>query len=151
MEIWKKIINYPNYQISNIGKVKSLITNKELKPFLNEKGYLKIGLYNKNKKQKNIFIHRLVGQHFISNPLNKEQINHINHIKTDNRVINLEWVTTLENNRHKVTYKKRKISFDELDKIFEYYLVNGLKKSSIHYNFDKSTLHKLLFYMHPKY
>ena len=53
-----------------------------------------------NGKHKLVTIHRLVAIHFISNPDNKPQVNHIDGDKTNNNIINLEWVTAQENNIH---------------------------------------------------
>lgn len=117
MEMWKNIIGYPDYQISNLGNVKSLGFNyfgknnkkcvsnpKILKLFLNKKNnYLGIRLRN-NKILKSFTIHRLVAFAFIPNPENKRTVNHINGIRTDNRVLNLEWNTYSENISH--SYKK---------------------------------------------
>lgn len=113
-EIWKDIQDYPNYQISNYGRVKSKerITNvgiknvkqvkreeKILKPLKITKGYLGIRLYNKTNI-KTFKIHRLVAIYFISNPNNYEQVNHIDGNKLNNKVDNLEWCTCSENMKH---------------------------------------------------
>lgn len=100
-EIWKNIEGYENYQVSNLGRVKSLNyhhSGKEhiLKCILNSSGYYKVNLY-KDGKTKNLTIHRLVARAFIPNPENKSCIDHINTDKADNRVENLRWCTYKEN------------------------------------------------------
>lgn len=72
---------------------------KILKPQKDSKGYLHVALCH-NNKTKIITIHRLVAKTFIPNTQNKPQVNHINGIKTDNRVENLEWCTASENQLH---------------------------------------------------
>lgn len=111
-EIWKDIEDYEGiYQISNLGRVKSLektmwnnhqnIKKEEmiLKPNKDGKGYFCVKLY-KNKKCKMKKVHRLVAQAFIDNPNNKKQVNHIDGNKENNCVNNLEWCTCQENIKH---------------------------------------------------
>lgn len=94
------------YQIDEEGKFWSSFTGKwkQLKPRKCGAGYLNVSVcivdINGNKKQKNLWIHRLVAEYFIPNPENKKDVNHINGVKTDNRVENLEWVSRSENLKH---------------------------------------------------
>ena len=88
------------YSVTDTGKVFSHISGKFLKLGQSSNGYLYVSLYKKGKMKKHK-VHRLVAITYMANPDNKEQVNHINAIKTDNRVENLEWATRLENNQHK--------------------------------------------------
>jgi hypothetical protein len=99
LQDYLKINNY-NYMINNKGDVYSNKTKKNLAPIKNQNGYYYITLTNKNGK-KNFYIHQLVAKYFIKNINDdKKFVNHINRIKTDNRVENLEWVTHKENIIH---------------------------------------------------
>lgn len=93
-EMWKDIEGYDGaYQISDLGRVRSLKYGKTLvlKAYRNRYGYLKVFLW-KDGKRRNIYVHRLVANAFIPNDdESKNEINHINEDKTDNRAINLEW------------------------------------------------------------
>ena len=111
-EIWKDIEGYEGlYQVSNLGRVKSLHYSKEkiIKLRKNKSGYLEANLC-KEGKVKIMMAHRLVANAFISNPKNKEQVDHINTIRDDNRVENLRWATRSENINNPLTKEKQKKS-----------------------------------------
>ena len=109
-EIWKTIENNPNYEVSNMGNVRSVDRfvncnggvafrkGKMLKKYLSKRGYYVVNLSAKQYK-----VHRLVAEAFIPNPDNKPQIDHINTDKTDNSVENLRWVTNKENMNNPIT------------------------------------------------
>ena len=99
MEEWRNIPNYEGiYKVSNMGNIKSLITNKILKPSFDRFGYARFSA-TKFKKQKTLIIHRIVMEVF--NPVSaKLQVNHIDGDKSNNKLENLEWCTDSENKLH---------------------------------------------------
>lgn len=108
-EIWKDIEGYEGlYQISNLGKIKSLTKNCILKPS-NCRKYKGVNLY-KNGITKTKSIHRLVAIAFIPNPNNYPCVNHIDCNKENNNADNLEWCTYKQNNNHNNHELKRKIT-----------------------------------------
>lgn len=96
----KQIKDYPDYLISLDGKVFSMISMIFLKPNSNTRGYLSAQLYDKKGSSRRRLIHRLVAETYLPNPENKEQVNHIDGIKSNNCLLNLEWNTSSENNKH---------------------------------------------------
>lgn len=114
-EVWKDIIGYEGfYQVSNIGRVRSLDRDMidkngigySLKGSIRKisctgKGYQNIGL-SKDGEQKTFFIHRLVAESFIPNPKNLPIVNHIDGDKRNNVATNLEWVNNSQNILHAV-------------------------------------------------
>lgn len=124
MEEWKDVEGYKGtYQVSNEGRVRSLRTNKVLKPMIWH-GYAYVN-FTINNVVNHKSIHRLVAEAWIPNPENKPQIDHINTVKTDNRVENLRWVTALENASNPITATRRLTNhLDECKHVYQY-TING--------------------------
>jgi len=100
-EIWVDISGTNGkYRVSNFGNVYSVLNKRKLKKNVNNRGYERVTI---DKKQ--VSIHRIVCLHFLENKYNKKVVNHINGIKTDNRIENLEWVTSRENSIHYLSDK----------------------------------------------
>lgn len=107
-EEWTHVNGFDGlYIISNLGSVKSFHKGywKTLKSSKSKKGYLVVILC-KNGKETSYQVHRLVALHFIPNPENKPQVNHIDEDKENNTVSNLEWMTNKENSNHGTRNKR---------------------------------------------
>lgn len=158
MEIWKDIIGYSNdYQISTLGNIRNKF-GKIMKQRINKhrSNYKLIRFYGAAPFLK---VHRLVAKTFIPNPLNKPQVNHINGIKSDNRIENLEWVTAKENTIHMYktglsggkTYKS-KLTDENVFEIKEL-LKKGLlqKEIALKFNVSDSTISHIKKGIRKKY
>lgn len=115
-EIWKDIVGYEGlYQVSNLGRVKSLDRidasghrrkGKILKPRINHDGYVQINLH-KNSIRKTVSVHRIVAIAFIPNTENKREVNHVDENKANNHVSNLQWCSPKENVNHGTCIERR--------------------------------------------
>ena len=117
LEVWKDIIDYPNYQVSNLGRVKSkerytkqrnginLRKEKLLNPQKDHKGYLYVRLYNENG-WKYFKVHTLVAQAFIENSNNEPTVDHIDRNKENNNSNNLRWASYIVQANNKDKTKK---------------------------------------------
>ena len=95
-ELWKTVDEHPNYEVSNLGRIKNAKTNYLLRASLNTDGYEQVGL-----KGKSCLVHVLVAKAFIPNPNNRPQVDHIDQNKTNNNVTNLRWLTNQQNGFNK--------------------------------------------------
>ena len=119
MEIWKDVEGYEGlYQVSNLGRVKSLdrlgrcgkfgtllYKGKELKSGKGSHGYYSVSL-GKESKFNSYLVHRLVAKHFVDGYAQELEVNHIDLTKTNNHADNLEWVTPSYNTKHGWTKRR---------------------------------------------
>lgn len=103
-ESWIKVVGFNNYRISNFGRIFNEKEKRELHPVPNKKrrGYFYISLQQDGRRE-NMLLSRLVAKHFLRNPNNLPQVNHINGNKSNNRIDNLEWITAKDNILHAIT------------------------------------------------
>ncbi len=97
MEIFKTIKEYPMYSVSTEGRVVKNSTRKMMTPSVMANGYMQINLFTGDGRRKKELVHRLVALTFIPNEKHLPEVNHIDGVRHNNSVSNLEWVTRKEN------------------------------------------------------
>lgn len=137
LEVWKDVVENPVYRVSNKGQVFNTKLCRNLALISDTDGYLVVRL---NQPRKLVKVHRLVAKAFISNPYNKPQVNHLDGIKTNNCIENLEWCTAQENISHAEANKLRnnagenhpiaKLTEEDIKKIRNL-ILNGVSKSEL--------------------
>lgn len=115
---WKPVVGYEGlYEVSDFGAVRCVTTKgcyrgRTLKHYISKQGYLRVAL-TKNGKPKGRFVHRLIAEAFISRVDEKDEIDHINTDRLDNRLENLRWCTHKENQNNPISAKRRAESIRE--------------------------------------
>ena len=135
-EEWRDIaVSNGNYQISNLGRVKSverktsdnvrMVHERILKTRINKRGYEYVNIQC-NGKRKAIKIHREVAKAFISNPFNYPEVNHKDEVKTNNCVDNLEWCDRIYNANYGTAIKRgAETRMKNHTKLIAQYSING--------------------------
>ena len=137
MEQWKDAYGYPSYEISTNGVIRNKNTKKIKTTYLDNDGYEKASLYKKENGDKisnRVLVHRLMCETFLGGSHPNLQVNHINGVKDDNRIENLEWATPKENPSVKgyhIIYAEERNDFlyphqkEALNKMFNGCVLNG--------------------------
>ena len=101
MEIWKDISGFPQYEVSNLGRIRSLKFGalRIMHPKTKLNGYLEITMSIGNKQTTKL-VHRLVAVAFLVPDPSRSTVNHLDGNKTNNKDSNLCWSTLVENNAH---------------------------------------------------
>jgi hypothetical protein len=134
MEEFKVIIEHPDYEISNFGRVKNNRNGKFLKHTIDQHGYHSVCLYNNIIKEViKVKLHRLLGLYFIPNPENKRCIDHIDRDLNNNSLNNLRWATNTENMCNRSIQKNNKTGYVGV-KCFEKRRDKNVWRSEIRYN-----------------
>jgi hypothetical protein len=137
-ESFKFIKNFENYMISDLGRIFSIKKHKFLKPAIDNRGYYIVDLHNGIRKS--FRLHRLVGLHFLENPDNKQYVDHINNIRTDNRLENLRFATLNENSHN------AKIRKDNTTGIKGIYFKKSINKYCVQIRINSKQKHIGYFY-----
>lgn len=135
------------YKIGKDGSILNLANNTLLTPIKNSNGYLKVALANGEGKNKQLSIHKLIAEHFLPNPYNYPQVNHIDGDKTNNNISNIEWCTAKQNINHafKTGLRPGYMSANEKEKHLQNVL-SGTQINDIAVDIGRhpNTLHKML-------
>ena len=94
-EIWRSIDGFPDYQVSNIGRVRNADNGRIIRGTLNKYGYVVVVLYNDHTRT-NTYVHRLVAREFLQNRENKPCVTHVDNDRSNNCFNNLRWVSVSE-------------------------------------------------------
>lgn len=117
--IWRKVDGFPQYSVSDSGKVRNDTTGRILKTQSDRFGYLRLGLSNENGRSKK-YLHRLVAEAFVPNMDGKTEVNHKDGNKRNCAAENLEWVTPHENRIHMyrvLGVQRKKLTKEQIERL----------------------------------
>ena len=137
MEIFKVIKEYPLYSVSTEGRIRKNSDGKIMTPSKKPNGYISINLFMRDGRRKKELVHRLVALTFLNNEKHLPEVNHIDGIRDNNCLDNLEWVTRAENvakssaPRRIMTRRKNEAVWKSFDSIQDACEVLGLTESNV--------------------
>lgn len=102
----KRIEGFENYLVFKEGLIWSCKNTCQLLPIKTPNGYFQVNLYKEGKPHRR-YVHRLVAKHFVPNPNNFPEVNHIDEVKSNNEYSNLEWTTPKRNVNHGTGIQRR--------------------------------------------
>ena len=157
-ETWRIIADAPDYQVSNLGNVRNGVHAKRailagnvpvnMVPFKNGGGYFRIKVENRAGRLTNVSINRAVAFAFMGAPAERSYVvNHLNNDKTDNRLVNLEWISASENARRGTLRPRRaKLSPEVVQTMRTVYADTQLSLSAIarSYNMNVTALSNII-------
>ena len=128
MEIWKSIAAFPDYSVSNLGRIRrdtpasgtqpGRILKPQLRGGSNGRRYLSVSFYRHIQRS----VHRLVAEAFIPNPLNLPHVNHKNPLERHNNAVgNLEWTTQKDNTQHALKHGRLQKARKKAKHIYQHY------------------------------
>lgn len=120
MEIFKVISEYPLYSVSTNGRIMKNASHKIMKASRMRNGYMQINLFTNDGRRKKELVHRLVAMTFIPNDKKLPAVNHIDRVRDNNHVTNLEWVTHKENVAKSSAPKKIKVKHLKSGEVAEF-------------------------------
>lgn len=160
-ELWKPLLEYKGLEVSSIGRIRKAANKSRKERILTEfpkdrDGYCRCSVQKLDGTWTSQPVHRLVAKAFIPNTENKQAVNHIDGNRTNNKVENLEWVTSKENVIHSFKFGVRKkckqvpkktiltdFQISQIDKLREFYTVNQIAKLfNMEYQSLKNIIHK---------
>lgn len=139
------------YEIYPDGTIINIKTNKPICQWKDNVGYLQIAIRIGKNKRKHMRVHRLVAEHFLPNPNNLPQVNHIDGDKTNNNLSNLEWTDNKNNTQHGYDNnlyhsKHRCIGIKVFDKLGNYInTYKSIRETAEKLNINRKTLSRILF------
>lgn len=116
IKTWKQIKDY-SYEVSTTGEIRNIKNKKILKQRISTTGYWLVDIQI-NKVNRTFKTHRLIAETFLEKDLLRNEVDHINRIKHDNRVENLRWVSHFENMQN-VDWDNTKRNIVTKEKILE--------------------------------
>ncbi|CAL6096404.1 Conserved_hypothetical protein [Hexamita inflata] len=115
----KTIEGFPRYSINTAGEIFDTKKNKEITQTLNTDGYMRVRLVNENNKRFTKYVHRLLAEAFIPNPLGLPEVDHSSNQRNDNNLKNLRWVSRSENQKNKNRNGRNDDLFEFVDNLPE--------------------------------